>query len=689
MKFDGYSSSINLIKNVKYFYNIKRFLQFTFVCKEPTFYGWGRKESGKKAIELSTKFNGKFKLLEDGFIRSVGLGVDGAKLLSIVEDDIGIYYDATSQSRLEKILSEHKFDNELLQESKWCIDFITTHNISKYNNAPNISKNLIQKYELENSNNILIIAQTDGDASLVYGLGDKFSTIDMIDAAIKENPNSNILLKIHPDVLSGKKKSDINISNLDSKIKIIAEDINPISLLKHINKVYTKTSGMGFEALMCGCECVCFGMPFYAGWGLSDDRVQAPLRRNRTLSIEELFAGAYILYAKYIDAYTGQNTTLKRVLPQINTLKNARLNECKKQKFLFGFSVWKRKFMKPFLGENLNYISVFSKNPLKSALKAGLDTNSLVYIWGKKEYLELQKWCDENSVNIIRVEDGFIRSVGLGSDLTRPYSLVFDDVGIYFDTTSPSRLENILNYHKFSSSELEAAKKLKDILIDSKISKYNDDKDGIISSKNGKKIALVIGQVEDDASVRIGADGMKNIELLEQARLNSPNSHIIYKPHPDVVSGNRIGLVDIDQALKYCDEVLEGVSMPTLLDLADEIHTMTSTSGLEAILRGKRVICYGRPFWAGWGLSDDKKPQPRRYRSLSSDELVAGAYLLYPKYVHPMNLKPCDASDLILALQEQRAKLQKPVNALLHKIKSLYARVGQKILYIVLFMVKR
>lgn len=689
MKFDGYSSSINLIKNVKYFYNIKRFLQFTFVCKEPTFYGWGRKESGKKAIELSIKFNGKFKLLEDGFIRSVGLGVDGAKLLSIVEDDIGIYYDATSQSRLEKILSEHKFDNELLQESKWCIDFITTHNISKYNNAPNISKNLIQKYELENSNNILIIAQTDGDASLVYGLGDKFSTADMIDAAIKENPNSNILLKIHPDVLSGKKKSDINISNLDSKIKIIAEDINPISLLKYINKVYTKTSGMGFEALMCGCECVCFGMPFYAGWGLSDDRVQAPSRRNRTLSIEELFAGAYILYAKYIDAYTEQNATLKRVLPQINTLKNARLNECKKQKFLFGFSVWKRKFMKPFLGENLNYISVFSKNPLKSALKAGLDTNSLVYIWGKKEYLELQKWCDENSVNIIRVEDGFIRSVGLGSDLTRPYSLVFDDVGIYFDTTSPSRLENILNYHKFSSSELEAAKKLKDILIDSKISKYNDDKDGIISSKNGKKIALVIGQVEDDASVRIGADGMKNIELLEQARLNSPNSHIIYKPHPDVVSGNRIGLVDIDQALKYCDEVLEGVSMPTLLDLADEIHTMTSTSGLEAILRGKRVICYGRPFWAGWGLSDDKKPQPRRYRSLSSDELVAGAYLLYPKYVHPINLKPCNASDLIFALQEQRAKLQKPVNALLHKIKSLYARVGQKILYIVLFMVKR
>jgi len=53
---------------------------------------------------------------------------------------------------------------------------------------------------------------------------------------------------------------------------IIEENVNPISLLKHFTKVYTKTSGMGFEALLCGCECVCFGMPFYAGWGVTTDK---------------------------------------------------------------------------------------------------------------------------------------------------------------------------------------------------------------------------------------------------------------------------------------------------------------------------------------------------------------------------------------------------------------------------------
>lgn len=669
-----------------YLFYIKNILS---IFGKRKFYGWGRKKTGRFACYLSTKFDGEFRLLEDGFIRSVGLGVDGARAFSIVEDDIGIYYDATRPSRLEEILANFEFSDEILQEARWCMDFITTHNISKYNNAPDITQELIEKYELNKGKNILIIAQTHGDASLEYGLANQFSTLDMINAAINENPNSNILLKIHPDALSGKKKSDINIENLPSQIKIISENINPISLLKYITKVYTKTSAMGFEALMCGCKCVCFGVPFYAGWGLSDDRAQIPSRRNKKLSLEQLFAGAYLLYAKYIDPYSGAPTTLKRVLPQINTLKNIKLNECKKTKFLFGFSIWKRKFMFPFLGKNLNFISTFSKNPLQQALNLGLNKDSVIYIWGKKEYPKLQKWCDENGVSIIRVEDGFIRSIGLGSDLTRPYSLVFDDVGIYFDTTRPSRLENILNYHKFSAHELEEAIKLKQNLINSKISKYNDDKDGIITPKNSKKIALVIGQVEDDASVKIGADGMKNIELLRLARQNSPHAYIIYKPHPDVVSGNRVGAVKTTEALKYCDEVLEGVSMPTLLDIADEIHTMTSTSGLEAILRKKRVICYGRPFWAGWGLSDDKKPQPRRYRSLSSDELIAGAYLLYPRYIHPLNLEACEACDLVVALQEQKIRLQQPTNALLHKIKSLYARVGQKLLYVVLFVVKK
>ncbi|MBD3798215.1 MAG: capsule polysaccharide transporter, partial [Campylobacterales bacterium] len=124
-------------------------------------------------------------------------------------------------------------------------------------------------------------------------------------AAIEENPNAKIYIKIHPDVLSGKKKSDIDLDALDGRVQVLTENVNPISLLKYFDKVYTKTSGMGFEALLVGCECVCFGMPFYAGWGVTDDRSKCE-RRKRKLSVEEIFAAAYILYTRYHNPYTNK-----------------------------------------------------------------------------------------------------------------------------------------------------------------------------------------------------------------------------------------------------------------------------------------------------------------------------------------------------------------------------------------------
>ena len=47
-----------------------------------------------------------------------------------------------------------------------------------------------------------------------------------------------------------------------------------------------------------------------------------------------------------------------------------------------------------------------------------------------------------------------------------------------------------------------------------------------------------------------------------------------------------------------------------------------------AIYSGKRVVVYGRPFYAGWGLTQDRGAAfeaDRRKRILSLDELVAGA----------------------------------------------------------------
>ncbi|SFV75444.1 Capsular polysaccharide export system protein KpsC [hydrothermal vent metagenome] len=317
-----YSISKQLIKNTKYFLNITYYSFFhRLFHKKGTFYGWGRKKSGLKAIELAKKYQTSFVLLEDGFIRSLGLGVDNSPSFSIVEDDVGIYYDATSPSKLENILNTYDFqsDNKLMKTAKEAIELIKKHHISKYNNAPDIDDNFFKN---DTKQKILIIAQTAGDASLQYGLGDIFSTKKIINDAINENPQASIYIKIHPDVLTGKKQSDIKQEDIPKNCTIIDQNINPISLLKHFTKVYTKTSGMGMEALLLDIEVTCYGVPFYSGWGLTNDK-QKCNRRNKKLTTKELFAGAYILYTRYYNPYTKQPSN---IIDTIQTLLSKKSN---------------------------------------------------------------------------------------------------------------------------------------------------------------------------------------------------------------------------------------------------------------------------------------------------------------------------------------------------------------------------
>lgn len=301
-----------------YLYNV-----LTLITRERKFRGWGRKRTGRFAQWMHQQFGGTVTLLEDGFIRSKGLGVDGSPSFSFVEDDVGIYYDATVPSRLENILNNCDFinDTQLMEASKYAISFMLEHHISKYNNAPLVNESFMQKYDLCKGRNVLIIVQTEGDASLKYGMLETYTTDEIIDIALSENPKGKVYLKIHPDVLSGKKRSDISIEVARQKYTIIDEKVNPISLLKHFNKVYTKTSGMGFEALLCGCECVCFGMPFYAGWGITDDRSHCA-RRKRQLSIEEIFAAAYILYPRYYNPYAKKESDIFDTMQTIVTMRN-------------------------------------------------------------------------------------------------------------------------------------------------------------------------------------------------------------------------------------------------------------------------------------------------------------------------------------------------------------------------------
>jgi capsular polysaccharide export protein len=234
---------------------------------------------------------------------------------------------------------------------------------------------------------------------------------------------------------------------------------------------------------------------------------------------------------------------------------------------------------------------------------------------------------------LFHIEDGFLRSAGLGADLVRPLSWVVDEQGIYYDATCPSRLESILAAMEPDPLLEQRAAALRERIVAARLTKYNVGNERWQPPSAVSRVVLVPGQVESDASLAFGApDVRRNIDLLRAVRIACPDAHVVYKPHPDVLAGMRRAGIEEEEARHWCDELVGNVPMDALIEHAHEVHVMTSLSGFEALLRGKEVICHGLPFYSGWGLTHDLVRCPRRERNLTLDQLVAGALIRYPVY---------------------------------------------------------
>jgi capsular polysaccharide export protein len=293
------------------------------------------------------------------------------------------------------------------------------------------------------------------------------------------------------------------------------------------------------------------------------------------------------------------------------------------------------------------------------AVSLGFDSSCHLVVWGQRHSPEIVELAAQHGVDIWRMEDGFLRSVGLGSDMTVPASLVVDREGIYYDPRTASELETILQEADFDEALITEAQELRARLLDTGLSKYNvgHQNQGLPIEPGDRSVVLVPGQVEDDASIQLGCqDIATNLGLLRAAREACPDAFIIFKPHPDVLSGNRCGNVEQTQAFKVCDHIEEDASLAQCLKVADQVHVMTSLVGFEALLRGLDVHVYGQPFYAGWGLTKDRSRPARRTRKLSLDELVAGTYLVYPRYLNRSTFRFTSADAVVTQLQADRAR---------------------------------
>ena len=291
------------------------------------FLTWGnviRTQSHKRYSLMVSKMleeNKTLVIAEDGFIRSVAnhasLDVDYSfrKGFSVTFDDLGPYYSAYLPSRLELMLRDANVTADQRREARALINRVCDHFISKYNHQP------LLNFEKMTEGSVLVVDQVYTDYSLRKGGGGVSGLKRMLRDALKENANKKIFLKIHPDniVLSSNHKSFYGDLLNHRNLQIIGHECNPIALMRNVDKVYVFSSQLGFEALMLGKSVITYGVPFYAGWGLTEDRhwymqtQEMRERRPRSLSIEEVFHIAYREYTHYVDK-NRKRSSLERVI---------------------------------------------------------------------------------------------------------------------------------------------------------------------------------------------------------------------------------------------------------------------------------------------------------------------------------------------------------------------------------------
>lgn len=721
--------------SVKYYtnkYNVNHFLV------------WGYKES-EEINNFAISNNIKIIRIEDGFIRSIGLGSNHTPPLSLAVDNTGLYFNSRCPSDLEIMLNEYNFEgnDDLLNKAESALNNIIKYKISKYNEVVNLCPQEI--HTPKKRKRVLVIGQVEDDASILYGMSRQMKSYDLVMLAVSENPGAEILYKPHPDVLKKYEENKNEYNKIKKVATIIEKPMHLIDAFTEVDHVYTFTSLAGFEALIRGIKVTCLGMPFYAGWGLTDDRQKCE-RRSRKLSVKQLFALAYIKYPKYFSVKYNTIVDINNVIEEIIEGKNAliyqqsiyykEINDYSKAIFyaeqlveysnkkidakkyllelyelcsltekakelykdlletsevediykkniikklekidhlsnkysqyagtneqtsfpfytqgdwsddnkpialLIGVSFWKRKNLHLFLPD---YRVAFAGTKIKAGkLKKLLSSErqDMIGVWGYKEDESIRLYCKENKIKLMRLEDGFVQSVGVGKHGSAPASVIMDSRRLYFDSSDPSDLEVLLENYDFNNNPeiLERAKNGIEIIKNLGITKYNQkDVRGAeeIYGVKSKKRILVIGQVENDASIQYGANRrITNNDLVWTAYKENPDAEIIYKPHPEVILGTREMYSDPKDVEAIAKVIREPLSLAESFKTIDHVYTITSLSGFEALIRGIPVTCLGMPFYAGWGLTEDRQISIlRRKRRLTIEQLFAGAYLLYPRYL--------------------------------------------------------
>ncbi len=609
---------------------------------------WGQSPTAQRGERIAASREAPIVRVEDAFLRSLFPGRAGDAPIGLLIDEAGVHFDPSVPSDLELLLANHPLDDTaLLDRARGAMARMAEAHLSKYNAFD-------PKVAVPKPGYVLVLDQTRGDASVRASRANLHRFQEMLFVAQEEHPGARILIKTHPETVQGFREGHFEKKNENDRVKLYDAPVSPWTLMEGAVAVYTVSSGLGFEAILAGHKPRVFGQPFYAGWGLTNDE-DPVYRRQRQLTRAQLFAGAMILYPKWYDPYRDTLCELEDAIEMLAA--NARAwREDHKGWVASGMRLWKRPALQKTFGRHKRML--FADTPAKAR-----QSKRPWMIWAGKTQVG-----DEDAV---RVEDGFLRSKGLGAELVPPVSLVTDDLGIYYDPARPSRLEEMIRARReLRQDQILRVDRLRRSLKKNGVSKYNLS--GTVPElPEGPKI-LVVGQVEDDASIRLGAGEIAtNLNLLKAARDARPDAIILFKPHPDVEAGLRPGRID---ASSYADLILPATNISEVFPHIQELWTMTSLAGFEALIRDIPVVTTGAPFYAGWGLTEDRGAvPPRRREDIRIEGLIHAALIDYPRYVDPVTGLPCPVEIVVERLSGGQVSHPGAINRMLSKLQGVFA----------------
>lgn len=214
---------------------------------------------------------------------------------SLILDDTTPYYDATEASRLERWLAHGpELSDEARARAAAALARVAPPPVAREGRA----------------RRILVVDQPAGDPAVRLGLADAASFTRMLDDALAQ-PECEVVVA----VCAGGHLPAERIAALKglAHVRVVSAEAEAAQLLQEMDEVFVVSARLGFEACLSGRVVRCYGVPFYAGWGLTRDLVPAP-RRGRRRSAEEVFHATCILFSRYCDPATGAPIGIEAVL---------------------------------------------------------------------------------------------------------------------------------------------------------------------------------------------------------------------------------------------------------------------------------------------------------------------------------------------------------------------------------------